>query len=389
MIPGPSMSPPPGWGAGRRALLFIDSLKAGGAERVTLQWADWLRQAGWNVVLLTSKGPDHDFYPCPDGLDRRLEPGADSRRRAGIGWPLRMIALHRLLRRGGFSLLIGVTTLPAIKLTLAAIGTGIPVVVAERNYPPARSLAPHWRLLRRLAYPRATLHLVQTERIALWLRGKGLARRTACLPNAVLWPQSRHAPVVDPQSCLPAEGRLVLAVGTKLQQKGFDRLVEAFALVAPRCPEWHLAILGLDRRPYRGDDQIAALEARLVDPSLRDRLHVPGKVGNTADWYGRADLFVLSSRYEGYPNVLLEAMAAGCACLACDCPTGPSELIESGRNGWLIPGEVGAAELASAMERLMGDPGQRARLASAAVAVRQDHAPALIQAQFASILAAL
>ena len=59
----------------RSVLLFIDSLKLGGAERVTLQWAEWLSEAGWNVTLLTSKPASHDFYPVPSGLRRLREPG--------------------------------------------------------------------------------------------------------------------------------------------------------------------------------------------------------------------------------------------------------------------------------------------------------------------------
>ena len=370
----------------RRVLLFIDSLKAGGAERSVLSWASWLNQEGWKVTLLTSKGVEHDFYPCPVELERLLEPGTQDRGRAGLRWPFRMLALCRLLRRGRYSLLIGVTTLPAIKLTLSALGSGIPVVVAERNYPPARPLSLPWRLLRRMTYPYASLHLVQTERIATWLRQKGLARRTACLPNAVVWPQISHPPCIAPEDWLSGEARLMLAVGTKLHQKGFDRLVEAFGRIAPRWPDWHLAILGIDHNLYKGIDQVSALEAILPDPSLRRRLIFPGKVGNPADWYARSDLFVLSSRYEGFPNVLLEAMAAGCACLASDCPTGPSELIKHGYNGWLVP-ECDAIEaLSEGMEHLMADSLLRQHLATAATQVRTIHAPSAIQAGFISIL---
>ena len=82
----------------RSALLFIDSLKLGGAERVTLQWADWLLEGGWTVTLLTSKSASHDFYPVPAGLRRLQEPPS-----ALVGschvLPLKLWRLRKLLRR--------------------------------------------------------------------------------------------------------------------------------------------------------------------------------------------------------------------------------------------------------------------------------------------------
>ena len=372
-----------------RALLFIDSLKAGGAERITLRWAEWLQSAGWDVVLLTSKNIDHDFYPCPTEIQRWIEPPAPSKRLRWLVWPKRILTLRRLLSKGHFSLLIGVTTIPAIKLTLAAQGIGIPVIVSERNYPPARHLSIPWRILRRIAYPRSTLHLVQTERIARWLRRHHLAVRTACLSNPVSWPLPCHDPVVDPNHWLAPGSKLLLAVGTKLYQKGFDRLVESFALIADRFPSWNLAIVGLDSHLYHGINQIDYLRSLVGNPALQSRIQFPGKIGNPSDWYKKADLFILSSRYEGYPNVLLEAMASGCSCIAYDCPTGPSELMEHGSNGWLIPAESTVSELASSMSVLMSDHQLRERLGMAAMAVRDHNSAERIESQFHRIVASI
>lgn len=363
-----------------RVLLYIDSLKAGGAERVTLQWADWLQAAGHQALVLTRQGPSRDFYPVPAGVERIVE--RDAGRQLGwFGFPWRLLSLRRELARRRVDLAIGMTTLPAIKLLLAARGLGVPVVVSERNYPPAKPPSPAWRLLRRLAYPGASLHLVQTEAIAAWLRHQGLARRTAVLANAIPWPLPRFEPQLDPAERLAPGERLLLAVGTKVGQKGFDRLVQAFAQVAARHPDWRLVVLGIDAKPYHGSDQVAGLRALLpADDPAQARLLFPGKAGNVADWYARADLFVLSSRYEGFPNVLLEAMASGCPCLAIDCPTGPGELIHHGRDGWLLPADADIAALADALDRLMGDAAGRRELGRAALAVRQRFAPAVIQA---------
>ena len=371
----------------RSALLFIDSLKIGGAERVTLQWADWLLEGGWTVTLLTSKSASHDFYPVPAGLRRLQEPALPRLLDRALFWPLKLWRLRKLLRREQPALLIGMTTLPSIKLALASIGLSSRLVLSERNYPPARPLAWRWRLLRRLAYPRADVHLVQTQGIAQWLHQHGLVRRTAVLPNAIVWPIPRLAPQLHPEAVVPPGQKLILAVGTKLHQKGFDRLVAAFAGLQADFPDWSLVILGIEAAPYRGVNQAARL--RQLMGSASSRLILPGNVGNVGDWYKASDLFVLSSRFEGYPNVLLEAMASGLPCLAVDCPTGPSDLIDPGLNGWLVSEHVASTDLAEPLRRALEDVVARAAFASEAQAVRQRNAPESLRPLFLDLVGSL
>ena len=359
-----------------RVLIYIDSLKAGGAERVALQFASWLQQAGHQPLLLTRRSPAVDFYPVPASLERLVEPPEPRwlRRLGWAGFPLRLLRLRRFLVRQGLDLAVVLTTLPAIKLSLAAWGLGLPVVVSERNYPPAKPLSRPWRCLRRLTYPRAALHLVQTEGIAAWLRERGLARRTAVLANAITWPLPRFEPHLEPSAWVEDEQRLVLAVGTKADQKGFDWLVQAFAAQVEHQPAWRLAILGITAEPYHGIDQVQQLLAVLPEGHpARGRIVFPGRAGNVADWYARADLFVLSSRYEGFPNVLLEAMASGVACLALDCPTGPADLVRNGENGMLVP--LHPSALAEGLASLMADAPRRARLGQQAREVRRRFSP--------------
>ena len=371
----------------RSALLFIDSLKIGGAERVTLQWAEWLSEAGWNVTLLTSKPASHDFYPVPAGLRRLKEPALPRLLDRALFWPLKLLRLRTLLRREKPDLLVGMTTLPSIKLALASIGLSSHLVLSERNYPPARPLAWRWRLLRRLAYPRAHLHLVQTQGIAQWLHQRGLARRTAVLPNAIVWPIPRLAPQLTPEAFVPPGQKLILAVGTKLHQKGFDRLVAAFAGLQADFPDWSLVILGIETALYRGVNQAARL--RQLMGSASSRLILPGNVGNVGDWYEASDLFVLSSRFEGYPNVLLEAMASGLPCLAVDCPTGPSDLIDPGLNGWLVSEQVASTDMEQPLRRALEDVAARAAFGPKAQAVRQRNAPESLRPVFLDLVGSI
>jgi GalNAc-alpha-(1->4)-GalNAc-alpha-(1->3)-diNAcBac-PP-undecaprenol alpha-1,4-N-acetyl-D-galactosaminyltransferase len=150
----------------------------------------------------------------------------------------------------------------------------------------------------------------------------------------------------------------VLAAGRLGKEKGFDLLLHAFAAIAPRLPDWRLAIFGEgpEGPVLRDLSQQLRISDRVVFAGFSRTLHAVMR---------RSDLFVLSSRFEGMPNALAEAMACGLACVSFDCATGPAELIVHERNGLLAPAED-VAGLTQSIERLMRDEGLRLRLGSAA-----------------------
>ena len=378
----------------RRVALYIDSLKLGGAERVTLRLACWLRDGGWQPLLLTRKPPSWDFYPIPVGVQRMVEPADPAwvRRLGPFGLPWRLLRLRRWMRRQKVTLVIGITTIPAVKLLLALRGLNVLCVVSERNNPPLKPVGLPWRLLRRLTYPWADLHLVQTEAVGRWLREHVSARHQLHLPNPVTWPLPAADSCLDPQLWLAQAGvapddPVLLAVGTKSWQKGFDRLVDWFRLLAVQHPRLQLVIVGLPQREYHGRDQWRDLQLLLEgEPDLLSRLHSPGPVGNVQAWYERATLFVLSSRYEGFPNVLLEAMATGCCCISADCPHGPAELIEDGRNGRLMAATASNQQWVNVLDALLTCPSERQRLGLEAQAVRRRYAPEQLAQRFTSAL---
>jgi glycosyltransferase involved in cell wall biosynthesis len=123
---------------------------------------------------------------------------------------------------------------------------------------------------------------------------------------------------------------LILAVGRLEKVKNYSLLLRAFARVPASTPPPHLIILG--DGPERGN--LLRLAGRL---GIRARLTMPGKVINPYVWMANSDLFILSSNYEGWPMVLIEAMVSGLPVVACDCRTGPAEILRNGAFGRLVP----------------------------------------------------
>lgn len=181
---------------------------------------------------------------------------------------------------------------------------------------------------------------------------------TAVIPN----------PLIDSDLPAPAPeaGRHeIVAVGRLYDQKKFDLLIEAFRRLGPAHP-YTLKIYG--EGPLRGQ-----LERQIKESGLEGRVLLMGKVNRVVDHISGAEIFVLSSEWEGMPNVLLEGMAMGLACISTDVRTGGArDLIKDGENGLLVPvGDVDA--LTKAMERLIQDPQLRHKLRSKAPAIRETH----------------
>jgi len=229
-------------------------------------------------------------------------------------------------------------------------------------YPGLHPLPPLWSIARRYTYGLLDAVVAQTSGTAEWLRRHTNVRRVEVIPNAVVWPVANHEPIVNPQSVVAAKRKVLLGVGRLEHQKNWPALIKAFAQISARQPLWDLVILGQGGL----DAELRALGAKL---GLEGRLIMPGRVGNVGAWYDRADLFAMTSHYEGFPNALLEALAHGTPAVAVDCPEGPAEIIVTGRNGVLVPADDERA-LADALLSLMDSPTLLAEMAGDAASVR-------------------
>lgn len=353
-----------------KLVFYIHSMSCGGAERVTARLASHWADRGWQVYVVTNTRTGSDFY--------RLHPDV-TRIGLGLARPSpnvvaglvangrRALALRGELARIRPDRVIAMMSTANILLALASRGLGLKVLGSERNYPPRMKMSGLWKRLRDIAYPLLDALVVLTNETAQWFEAhtRVYPGRIHVIPNAVSIPIARTEPCISAQEikCELGCSRLMLGVGRLAPQKGLDRLLSAFARLAPHHPEWGLVILG--EGALRG-----ALEAQIERLELSARVRLPGAVGNVGEWYEACDLYVLSSRFEGFPNTLLEAMGYGLPVIAVDCDTGPRDIVRHGHDGLLVSQDA-EADLVEAIDRLMNDEGYRMSLAERAVDVRE------------------
>jgi glycosyltransferase involved in cell wall biosynthesis len=338
-----------------KILALSSSLGSGGAERVMAGLCNTWITEGHSVDLVTLHPRSRDFYPLAEGVGRRaLGLAGPSPSRLHGAWRGfgRIMALRREIARVRPDVILSFVDRMNVVAMLASIGSGIPVVIAERTDPTTRSIRRGWGPMRRLLYPRADVLVVQTEGAARWARGYN--RRIEVIPNPLILDVRGGLTPPPPTWKRPT----AIAVGRLGPEKGYDLLIRAFAAVSVDHPEWHLAFLG--DGPERG-----ALEALAREQGIEARVHFLGRVPDPAPYLRASDLFVLSSRYEGFPNALLEGLSAGLPAVATDCQSGPSELVVDGENGYLVPVDDAPAYEA-ALRRLIEDPDARRRMGIAA-----------------------
>ncbi|MEL6217267.1 MAG: glycosyltransferase [Pseudomonadota bacterium] len=322
--------------------LLIPTLSGGGSERVCLILAKAFRERGFTVDIVVCRAVGEMLGSVPEGV--RL---VDSAQPSSLGW---VGATARYIRESRPRTLLAFGEGPAVVAVLARRLTRVPVrvVVSCRNTISVHlKQSPRWRERRAL---------VQASRWLLpWadaLTGvsdgvsQDLAEVLGLPPDRV---ETVYNPVIVPgieaaKAAAPDHPWLtgaepgppvVVTAGRLEPQKDHAHLLEAFAKVAAVRPA-RLVIFG--EGALRGE-----LEAQVQALGLADRVALPGFTERPHAAFARADLFVLSSAWEGLPNVLIEAMACGCPVMSTDCPSGPAEILEGGALAPLVPvGDVPA-----------------------------------------------
>lgn len=288
------------------------------------------------------------------------------------------IQLIRYIRSQRDGVLVG--TRPGINLALALWARPGPVVVGQDHM----NMTTYRETLKgqfRRCFGRLDALVTLTEGTAEayeeLLTGQ---TRVLSIPNAVP-PLGAATAAATPE----ADSKLIVAAGRYTPQKGFDRLLDAWAIVAAKHPDWRLEIYGGGHAEQR-----EKLQKRAVKLGVADSAVFMGRTSELAEIMTRAAMFVMTSRFEGFPMVLLEAMTIGLPVVSYDFPTGAREVIENGHNGYLVP-NGDKTEFAARVCELIEDPEKRRLYGAAATAVKDQYDSATLakrwEALFEKLLA--
>ena len=282
------------------------------------------------VTLTAGEGDVYPFHPGVKRIELGLAGGVEGGGvlRTALSNLKRVLAFRKVLRETKPTVALGVMATANVLAVLAGIGLPYKIIASEHTHPPRAPLTPFWERLRLLTYRFADKVVALTDETREWIETHCRCTDVKVIPPPFTLPIAKTNPMIEPRSVVGDERRVLLAVGRLSPEKGFDSLIDAFRKIAGSLPQWDLVIVGegLAR---------ASLERRVEEAKLHGRVFLPGRAGNVADWYERADLYVLSSHFEGFSMTLVEAMASGCAAVSYDCDSGPRVIVTHGTNGLL------------------------------------------------------
>lgn len=346
-------------------VLITDSLGSGGAERTLADMANYWAKTGLRVVLVSIKGAEIlDFYSLDSRVKRihLRESHSGNFLISKATATLKHIAqLRSVLRRENPTAVLSFTDRPNVISILAATKLPFRLVVSERGCADQDTIQPtapwsaglpgYWRWLRKRLYVHADAVTALNSDTANWISNE-CGVEVCVIPNAI-----RPLPMLT-----RSRESVILGIGRLHAVKGFDVLLNSFAKIAARYPEWRLMLLG-------SGPEKAALQSLCTSLNIQDQVEFVGVIQDIESWMSRAGLVVAPSRYEAFGNAILESMAMGTPVISSRC-AGPSSIIRDNIDGRLVPiGDV--VILAQTMDELLSAPSERARLGTAALAVRQ------------------
>ena len=312
-------------------VFVLASLGSGGAERVVSLLANKMVESGHQVEIICLKFNDV-YYQTDSRVKVTLAMQQTKNRLTEVFW------LRKYLKQQKPDVVIPFTEGVYCFTILSLLGTGIPIIASERLDPAAMSKIR--KMLKRLLLPYADWLVVQTQSIKEYFP-KSIQKKTSIIYNPV-----------NEESLSPAlplrEGRQnrIISVGRLYPQKNQAMMIRAFAKVADEFPDWQLIIFG--EGPLR-----AELEFLVSSFKLQGRVLLPGRTENVIEELRKSKIFCLSSDYEGMSNAMIEAICVGLPIVTTDV-SGVKELVEDGKNGFVVPcGNVDAMRVS--FSKLMSD----------------------------------
>ncbi|MEO3791819.1 glycosyltransferase family 4 protein [Nonomuraea sp. B10E15] len=383
-------APPPTTRQVRILLLHANGM--GGTIRTVFNLASHLAKEHDVEIVSILKESEHPFFPIDPRvrfryLDDRLKPGANPLRAMLSKLPSKLIpkgetayhrfslwtdlALTRYLRSLDTGVLMG--TRPGLNLAMAQLARPGVITIGQEHVALRTQAEPiqeliKWRYRRLDALVTLTKADLRDYREMLPKQPRKLVR----IPNAV-------PPMTGEQAKLDA--KVAVAVGRMTRIKGFHRLITAWQTVSAAHPDWKLRI-------YGAGPQEESLAQQVVELGLQETVELPGPTSDVGAALEKASIYVLSSRHEGFPMTILEAMAKGLSIVSFNSPHGPKEMITHEVDGLLVKPRTNA-NLASSIIRVIEDEGLRRDLAARALETARGYDPDVIGLKWDKLLADL
>lgn len=326
-----------------KIFLIIPTLSSGGAERVISELAnEWCREHQVTIVLHYDAAHYYTIDPRVE-IKCLAEKPSNSRVQRIVQQFRNIFRLRAFVKHQKPDFCLSFLTKFNVVNLLSLSGINTKIIVSDRNNVELE-LDNKTKLFRKWTYSAASGIICQTE----FQRNEALSSfprmKSTCIPNPIR---------VVKQKVDFNEQKKILTIGRLAPQKGHERLLEIFARA--EMADWTLTIVG-------AGELLDSLKAKAKDLGVLERVDFYGVTKDVDELFQTHDIFVLTSYFEGFPNALAEAMFAGMACVAFDCVSGPSELIESGKNGFLA--EDGDIErFKNDLRTLMNDPQLRMEFA--------------------------
>jgi glycosyltransferase involved in cell wall biosynthesis len=336
----------------RLAVLLNDMNASGGIQRVAVNLVRELSER-YDARLLSVEPLHKPVFHDPDLQLASLN--CLRRARGRLPYLAEMVsiglALRRYVREQRIDIVLAIwydfACITALALPRSVLKIGCEHIAYEE--------APRfWRAMRRLSYPRldVVVGLTEADRPAL----AQLARTVRVIPNA--------APLPSPSASTQRE-KILLCVGHLITRKGLDRLLWALQKPLHDHPDWRLVFVGGGERGHTDWGYLDYLATLLKLLQLEGHVIIHPATQRIESWYRRASIYVMGSRQEGLPMVLIEAKSFGLPVVSFDCPTGPREIVRHGIDGFLIQDDDYA--FGDAVSALITDPQLWQRMSAAAV----------------------
>jgi GalNAc-alpha-(1->4)-GalNAc-alpha-(1->3)-diNAcBac-PP-undecaprenol alpha-1,4-N-acetyl-D-galactosaminyltransferase len=311
-----------------KIILLTSSLGAGGAERVASTLCNAWSNRGNEVSLIpTFSGGGNPFYMINEGVELvYLADIVNIKGKSLLGSFYRLITLRSMLKERNPDVVISFLPNVNVALIVSSIGLDFPIIVSERRDPSSQPCSKFWELACWLTYRFADALVVQTTSVKLSIKYIYPKLNRVCvipnpLPEEVRLEGGRKKTI---------ERKVLLSLGRLSEEKQVDHIIKSFSLLAHIFLDWDLHVYGDGR-------ELVSLKNLVEQLDMQGRVFFMGCTDNPWSVMVNSDIFVMTSKFEGFPNALLEAMGLGLPCIAYDCPSGPNDITRAGKDALLVP----------------------------------------------------